>query len=839
LKLVTFRSLQGRHLIATVILTSVVLIGVFSVFFSVQETRNQVAINLESRSELLTNSRHIHDALWLGYTHLDRFLLDPNQAEYATESLNSFKIAREYTSYLINHTWLNGKYQENDLSLLPNYFDELIAAINHLIISRKDPTKQYPAMAISNENLRPNLRAFVNAMAIMVNEATNEEQNPHFMEVYPELTHTRYLWTQTVSNFRIYMANQLGVFDKSALSTQEHSIETLYSGVNQQLSKLSMYDNQGKLGFESSDALEELYRSSKSWFGSYLDIKKTYQNKNWRTDVELMRTTVEPTLFNIWGLLSRFEETLETSASKDIEEFESSANKQENLLWGISGIIVLVALLSLLSMRRFVFRPISLVTRALREEAAGESGIIIPSSLTSETQNLVDAFSKMRAQIRSRQIALENKSLYDELTGLPNRSLFIDRIKQSLSQADISNNKLALIAIEIRHLKKINDTLGHNVGDRVLIEIAQRLQSILNLHDTVSRTGGDQFSILLNNLLEPDVLKFCEKIVEVLSDKHHIQQLSIEIAPILGIATYPKHANNYSQLYQRADIAKHMAKKNMIQVMMYTAANDEYNRERLNLMGDLKDAIVKNNLDLHYQPKLNLRNNQVVGVEALLRWNHPKFNWIDAEETILIAEQSGSIDQLSFWTIKTGIKQCADWKKIGLDLSMAINLSVHTLQNNKLPIFVQDTLTEYDLPPSSLVLEITESAMMTNPLKATRVALQLDQIGVVLSADDFGTGFSSFSYLKHIPIDEIKIDKSFIVNIVNDGTDVAIVKSAISLARSLGLSVIAEGVETDETRIMLKQLECDYGQGYFFSKPLTANALVKWLKLQTPLETLE
>ena len=836
MKFISIGSLQGRHLIATFVITIAILVGVFSVFFSVQEIRKDAAINLENRGQLLANSRHIHDALWQGYTYLDRFLLDPNQNEFAEKALDSFSKAHEHTNSLLKHQWLIKESQNTNLQQLPTVFDNLHLAINNLVDSRKDPTKQYPAMAISNENLRPNLRAFVNAMAISIGEARSEEQMPYFEEVYPELTQTRYLWTQMVSNFRIYMANQLGVFDKSALRTQEQSIELLYSGVNEQLNKLSILDQQDKLGFESSDALEELYKTSKSWFSSYLDIKQSYKDTNWRTDVNLAQTTVEPRLTEIWDLLLSFELLLEQSVATDIEELNTSALNQENLLWGISTIVITVAILSFLAMRRFVFRPISLVTRALHEEAAGESGIIIPSSLTMETQNLVDAFSKMRGQIRSRQIALENMSLYDELTSLPNRSLFIDRIKQSISQILLTDNKIALIAIEIRHLKKINDTLGHNVGDRVLIEIGQRLQSILNPNDTVSRTGGDQFGILLNNVLESDACVFSEKIIKVLSTKHQIQQLNIEISPILGIATYPGHANNYTQLYQRADIAKHMAKKNMNQVMMYTPENDEYNRARLNLMTDLKDAINEGNLELHYQPKLNLENSQVVGVEALLRWNHPEFGWIDAEETILIAEQSGFIDQLSFWTINTGVKQCADWHKIGLKLSVAINLSVHTLQNENFSSYIQDTLTRFNLPPSSLVLEITESAMMTNPLKASRVALQLDEIGVILSADDFGTGFSSFSYLKHIPIDEIKIDKSFIVNMMNDGTDIAIVKSAINLARSLGLSVIAEGIETDETRLMLQQLECDYGQGYYFSKPLTAKSLVKWLNSQLPKE---
>jgi len=837
LKLFSFNSLQGRHLIATFTITLAILVGVFTVFFSVQEIRKDAAINLENRGQLLANSRQIHDSLWQGYTYLDRFLLDPNQNEYAEKALASFTKAQKYTGSLLEHPWLVKKSQNTNLSQLPSIFDNLQSAINHLVESRKDPTRQYPAMAISNENLRPNLRAFVNAMAIFTAEAMSEEQKPYFDEVYPELTQTRYLWTQMVSNFRIYMANQLGVFDKSALTTQEQSIELLYGGVKEQLSKLSNFDNQGKLGFESSDALEELYATSKSWFGSFIDIRKSYKDKNWRTDVNLMQTTIEPRLTEIWDLLLSFELLLEQSVATDIEELNTSAKHQENLLWGISTIIIVVAILSFLSMRRLVFRPISLVTRALHEEAAGETGIIIPSSLTMETQNLVEAFSKMRAKIHNRQIALEKKSLYDELTGLPNRSLFIDRIKQSLSQTHNSQTKIALIAIEIRHLKKINDTLGHNVGDRVLVEISQRLQSISNPHDTISRTGGDQFAVLLNNSLESDALIFSEKITEVLSKKHHIQQLNIEISPILGIATYPSHANNYTQLYQRADIAKHMAKKTMIQVMMYAAENDEYNNERLNLMADLKDALNQDNLELHYQPKLNLKNSQVAGVEALLRWNHPKFGWIDAEETVLIAEQSGFIDQLSFWTIKTGIKQCADWQKIGIKLSMAINLSVHTLQNENFTNFIKNTLTEFDLPPSYLVLEITESAMMTNPLKASRVALKLDQIGIVLSADDFGTGFSSFSYLKHIPIDEIKIDKSFIINMINDGTDIAIVKSAINLARSLGLSVIAEGVETEETRLMLQKLDCDYGQGYYFSKPLTAKAFIKWLNSKSSLET--
>ena len=825
--------MQGRHILTTVALTLSVLAGVFVVFVSTQEARKDTSANLESRSQLLASSRKIQSALRQGYTSLDKFLLAPDQTQYAERSLNSFDKARLHTQKLLGHDWLIGKTGSSQFFRLPTLYNQLLKDIDYLVSSRKDPAMQYPALFLGNQSLNPNRTAFANAMAIAINESSSELEQPISLEAFIELIQARYLWNQMVSNFRIYMANQLGAFNENLLTGQEESIETLYLSLRDQLNKLQQLNEQELLGFESSDALEALLWSSENWFNGFLYIKETYKNGYWRTDVTLMGTTVEPKLNEIWNLMLGFELMLERSVSSDIDELNMSASYQENLLWTISCVVLLIGVLSFLSMRRLIFSPIKLVTQALREEAIGESSIIMPVPLTLETRNLVDAFSEMRSQIHQRQRALEYKSLYDELTGLPNRSLCFDRIKQSLFQAQIKQSQVALIAIDIPHLKEVNDTIGHDMGDRVLIEIGNRLQRLIDQYDTLSRSGGDEFVIVLNNTSESEALDFADKMDAVLSKNHKIQESNFQLSSVMGVAVYPQHGENYSQLYQHAEIAKHGARLNRCKVRIYSEEEDEFSKNRLNLTRDLKLAIETNTLALHYQPKLGLKGGEVIGVEALLRWDHAIHGWINAEEVILIAEQYGLIERLTHWTIETGVKRCAEWRKLGLELSVAINLSVHILQNDNFSRFVQTTLDNYQLPAKYLVLEITESAMMINPLKASTVISQLDHIGVVLSADDFGTGFSSFSYIKHIPIDEIKIDKSFVSDMVNNQTDTAIVKSAIDLAHSLGLTVVAEGVETNEARLALQDLNCEIGQGYYFSKPLPEAAFIKWLKSYT------
>jgi len=805
-----------------------------------QEARTEAAANLKSRGQLFASSRHIHDALWQGYTNLDRFLLDPNNNEPLAEtSIAAFNQARNQANQLLEHAWLKGREESTELVRLPKQLDELLVAIDHLVVSRKDPSKQYPALEIGNTKIGPTLRDFANAMLVLVNEVSSEEQSPYFLQVFPDVVQTRYLWTQMVSNFRIYLANQFSAFDQSILRGQEEGVETLYVGLLAQLDKLNSYEQQEKLGFESADALKTLSSNANIWYRNYLDIKETYKTDTWRTDVVLMSTTIEPRLTEIWTLLQSFEMMLENSVATDISELNTSAGKQEKLLWSISLIIIIVAFLSFMFMRRLVFQPIENVTQALHDEAIGNTGIIVPAALTMETKNLIDAFKNMRLQIHNRQMALEHKSLYDELTGLPNRTLFFDRVQQSLSQAMVTGEMLAVVALEVRHLKEINDTFGHNIGDRVIINIGKRLQDIVGEYSTVARAGGDEFSLLLHNCNEEEAIKFSQKVDDALSENIHVSKQTFHISIIAGIATFPAHGKKHTQLYQRADIAKHSAKKNMRKVMVYSSDEDDFSKDRLKLMGDLKHAIEYDLLELHFQPKLELRDNHTVGVEALLRWHHSNYGWVNAEEIILIAEQCGLIDDLTDWTITAGIRQCAEWRKIGIELTMAINLSVHALQKENFAELVQTRLIEYNLPSNYLVLEITESAMMTNPMKTSKVVSQLDNIGIVLSADDFGTGFSSYTYLKHIPIDEIKIDKSFIVNMLSDETDTAIVKSAIDLAHSLGLNVVAEGVETEETRMALKKLNCEFGQGYQFSRALTAGGLVEWLNSQNDVATTE
>jgi diguanylate cyclase (GGDEF)-like protein len=427
------------------------------------------------------------------------------------------------------------------------------------------------------------------------------------------------------------------------------------------------------------------------------------------------------------------------------------------------------------------------------------------------------------------EAALEHQALHDALTDLPNRVLLHNRLQQAIRAAERNHSSVALLVMDLDRFKEVNDTFGHHTGDQLLAQLGKRLGSVLRSSDTFARLGGDEFAVLLPTATVEDAHQIAERLLQVLAQPFALGGLQLDIDASIGIALSPDHGQDADALLRRADVAMYVAKRGNTGHALYTADQDEHSPMRLAMVGELRRAIDQNKLSLYFQPKVSLDNGQVTCAEALVRWDHPRHGILTPDLFVPVAERTGLIRPLARWVLDAALRQCNRWRNDGLDLSVAVNLSMRNLHDPELVDMIRQLLGRWGIPAARLVIEITESSLMADAVRAMEVLSRLRAMGVGISIDDFGTGYSSLAYLKRLPVDELKIDKSFVAHIASDDSDAAIVGSTISLAHALGLSVVAEGIEDRQTLEFLASLGCDVAQGYFISRPLPVVALGDWL----------
>jgi diguanylate cyclase (GGDEF)-like protein len=425
----------------------------------------------------------------------------------------------------------------------------------------------------------------------------------------------------------------------------------------------------------------------------------------------------------------------------------------------------------------------------------------------------------------------------DGLTGLTNRTLFHDRFAQSLTVANRENDShVVLLIMDLDHFKEINDTLGHQAGDHVLVEMSRRLKSILRDSDTIARLGGDEFGILLPHVNDgPAAANFVsEKIKQVLSSPCYYNHNELFVGASIGVAIYPDHGSDVSTLMSRADVAMYQNKKSEDDHTFYDRNHDSSAQHDLHLSSDLRYALDRDELVLQYQPKIALDRNSIAGAEALVRWKHPNNGIVSPDHFLPLAERSGLIVQITDWVITSALQQCKSWQQQGYDIPVAVNVSARVLRDAKFGERVENILERIAVTGELLEIEITENALISDIEEISPLLDRLSKLGISIAIDDFGTGYSSLSYLKTLPLDTLKIDKSFTLHMVEDENDAVIVRSTIDLAHNLGLKVVAEGVENRETIDNLLRLGCNMVQGYYFSKPCTAAEFITLLKKYVP-----
>ena len=457
-------------------------------------------------------------------------------------------------------------------------------------------------------------------------------------------------------------------------------------------------------------------------------------------------------------------------------------------------------------------------------------GQYVSSMMAFEASAMVfDQTSDLRAKATAFERQAMRGSTHDTLTELPNRILLIDRLEQSISASSLGKNRVAIMILDIDRFKEINDTLGHNTGDRVIKQVAYSLRKAISEPNTVARLDGNEFAIVLEKFgTKEEARKAAQKIKEVLHAPMKLEGVRLNIEVSFGITFYPDHGTNAQTLIQRAEVAMYQAKKKNSGIMEYTTALERCNTRRLTLMGELRKAIINNELIVYYQPKIDIKTGIINEVEALVRWKHKVHGLILPDDFIPMAEQTGVIKQLTLWMLHESLMQCAKWKSEGINLRVAVNLSASDLLDVGFSDTVTRILKSHHMSPENLQLEITESAVMIDAEKSLEVLTRLSTLGVRLSVDDFGTGYSSLSYLSKLPVNELKIDKSFVMGMEINGNNTIIVQATIDLGHNLGLEVVAEGTESASDILKLQRLGCDKAQGYYFSKPLDAKEFKNW-----------
>jgi diguanylate cyclase (GGDEF)-like protein len=470
--------------------------------------------------------------------------------------------------------------------------------------------------------------------------------------------------------------------------------------------------------------------------------------------------------------------------------------------------------------------------RALIE--AGANDCLLRHEITVErlSLSLWNAVRSYRAfsQMASSEQRLAQQLLYDQLTRLPNRMLFFDRLEQALATARREQNQVAILLLDLNDFNTINQTFGYPVGDRLLETAASRLSGVLRDSDSIARIGDDEFAVLLpTGASEAGAVRAAGKLLESMNRVFAIDRHRFTVASATGIALFPLHAATADEMLRCAETALRAAKRDGIGFSVYAGDDGTDHGKQLSLAHELRQAIVDNQLVLHYQPKIDMQTGHVSGVEALVRWRHPTQGLLFPDTFIPVAEQIGVIEGLTRWVMNAALEQFSCWQSKGRDLSVSVNLSALSLHNHEIGDTVEKLLETWQVPASRLILEITESAIISHLARASETLGRLHALGVRIAIDDFGTGYTSLAYLRKLPVNELKIDKSFVMNMLRANDDAVIVRTIVELAHNLGLQVVAEGVEDAETWQALRQLGCNVAQGYHMSRPIDARALECWL----------
>jgi diguanylate cyclase (GGDEF)-like protein len=727
-------------------------------------------------------------------------------------------------------------YDNIDATVLNNFIfqipSQLHAATLDFIRTRTNPDLWIPALRVMTENLLPVNTEILVLLEEMIDDATiyNEQSKSLRMRLL-ELKNS---WLSTVSEFRLLASNRMGIFDTSAnsISSRVANIDLYINLSRKKLAAIDKMTLAQDYSYFRNSLFTELKQNISNWILIHEKAKSLLLDNNWRSDI--------PALKKIDSLLNEFNETLialsneqQKQTSLDIQSLNKN-NRAYSVFFLVLGILLLIILIVIYTyIDRNVLRPITQTTRALLLQSKGISQELQLKSHTTETRQLIDAFNLMREQINQRENRLDFIAHHDNLTHLPNRLMFNERLEHAISLTQRGQKQVALMLLDLDRFKLVNDTLGHLFGDKLLQQTAQRLRECMRAEDTIARLGGDEFAIILENINSQDEIEaFARKIIKLFEPPFFIDDQELHASTSIGIALSPSDSSDINTLIRFTDIAMYESKnRGRNQYTFFSDDLEDSEESIINFENMLREALQQDQFELYYQSIIDIKNDEQLISEAFLRWNHPARGLLMPIDFIPVLDNSELLFELSCWVITHAQSfQSLVEQKLGVVPNISINLPSSIFQLKHYRDKFEQILLNDIKHPECFILEVTENTLITDMVNTAQVLNNLHTKGYRIALDDFGTGQSSLSHLRAFPIDTIKIDREFVRDVTRDQNDANLVSAIISLSHDMAISVIAEGVETQQQFDFLADKGCHLFQGFYFSKPMAASEYIKVLK---------
>lgn len=834
------QSYRGRYLLLAGLMALSLLTAGFIGYRHVSTVGEQQLALIQQRASAIALTHDSLEQLQNLRQQIHLLLINPPLIDGSALMLSVTHL-RSASARLAETPWL--KNQEDLANLAKQITQDARQLEQHvarMVQLRGDRALWFPALGPIEQQMLPANRAASDLINLMLDEVQDQYDTPDSRLTNKTLMQLQNNWRSITAELRLLIANRFGIFSSDpieGIDGRAGNIRTYLGEIARQLDSLEDLRQRNRLGFIASSELDTLRAHIEHWQRSFETALQQISEPAWRADIQYLQFAITPLLRNTEQRLSGIRLELDVQSARNITDMTDLSGDLARL----TAFIALVGTAFLIStyfmFNQLLIKPIRQTTHALKQEAQGIEIDAELSTRVRETEDLISAFEEMRKQVRSRQSHLDHLAHHDNLTGLPNRLLFRDRLEHAVSLANRSNSQLAVMFLDLDRFKQINDSLGHATGDQLLQIAARRLLDLMRDSDTVARFGGDEFAILTEDLRRrEEVTRLAERVLQALEEPFVIDGRPLHISTSIGITLCPSDDTNPEGLLQGADAAMYEAKragKGLIR--FFTAEMTEQATEYLNLETHLRAAVLEQQFELHFQPVTDATGTQLRGCEALLRWEHPEDGYISPEQFIPVLDDMGQMGQVSQWILSQVHQQQQTLDDNGYGhIDLAINLTARLLHDERFASHLLQALDERKPDPSRLVIEITEDTLTRDLEAAERVLQQLKQLGVRIALDDFGTGQSSLQHLRRYPFDIVKIDREFIRDIPQDPNDVDLVRAITQLSHAFGMRVIAEGVETRDQLEMLQSMGCDHLQGYLISRPLPAERLADHISSHFP-----
>lgn len=709
-----------------------------------------------------------------------------------------------------------------------------------LIDIRGQEERWFPATSVMRNELLPHARITLDLLKQIDQEAELELTGEPRFQVLQQTNRMRTAWLNMTSELRLLVANRFGVFSNNSQAAMKARLENIRlhaSVVPDALEALRTMEKQDILGFTATNNLPLLVDNLSDWMSALGVLVQRLSRPDWRMDLIQVHTRIDPVMGRMRERLSALQLEMDQQSAQDITALTDASRLLSRTMLLIAGLVILLTILSYVFFSRLLLRPIADTTRALKEEALGRRDNVPPQTDLAETRDLIDAFHEMRRQVRSRETRLDHMAHHDGLTRLPNRTLFNDRLDHALRMAQRRDQRVALMFLDLDRFKQINDTLGHGVGDSLLIEVGKRLSHVVRQSDTVARLGGDEFAIVAEGLTSADEINLlAEKVLAVFYKPFNIDRHNLHVRTSIGIARCPDDYCEADDLTKAADTAMYEAKRRgRGNFQYYSAKMLQRAQQQMSLENALHQALEEQQFEVYYHPILHVSDNRLLAFESLLRWHHPEHGLVTAGVFLSALEESGLITPVSSWLVDQTIAMEASLADLdGGPWGISINMTSRLLKDRHFANSLCDHLADGHLSADRLVIEVNENAIDGDPTGSQMVLEELKKRGAKIAIDDFGTGRSSLEHLRRFPFDLVKIDREFIRDIEDDPNDRKLVQAIIQMSHALHMEVVAEGVETEPQLAFLREHHCDYYQGYLCCRPIPSAEVKDWAAAAQP-----